>query len=339
MHMRESTFDAAGEAGRSRATNSATAKRAEGGRGAVTVAGVALSNPDKPYFPEAGLTKRDIAEYYEAVSARVLPHVTGRPLSLVRCPDGWSGQCFYQRNADLAVNAAVQRIEVPERNGTATYMGARTAKALVALVQWGVVEIHPWGARGRRLDRPDRLIFDFDPDPELEWKAIAAAVILLHDLLSELGLESFLKTTGGKGLHVIVPVRPTLGWDDAKGFCRAVAELMVTTFPDRFIATMSKRKREGRIFVDYLRNWQGATAIAPYAVRARRSAPVSTPLDWHELGRDVRFDCFNVKTISKRLTPGHDPWAAFATAARQSVTKAAAARVGFALGGRAGIRQ
>jgi bifunctional non-homologous end joining protein LigD len=293
----------------------------------VTVAGIALSNPDKPYFPEAGLTKRDIAEHYEFVSSFILPHIAKRPLALVRCPEGWTGQCFYQKHADRAVNAAVTRVEVPEGGGTATYFAAGTAKALAALVQWGVIELHPWGSRQPRLDRPDQLIFDFDPDEGQDWKQLTTAVELLRTLLQEIGLRGFLKTTGGKGLHVVVPMRP-LSWDDAKGFSRAVAEFMAATFPDRYTATASKAKRKGKIFLDYLRNAEGATAIAPYAVRARKNAPVATPIDWKELATDVRFDYFNVRNIRERLARGHDPWADF-MATRQSVTKAAAERVGY----------
>jgi len=294
------------------------------------VAGVTLSNPDKLYFPEAHITKRDIAEYYAFVSQWLLPHIAKRPLSLVRCPDGWSGQCFYQKHADRAVNAAVARIEVPEGDGTATYMGASSAKALASLVQWGVIELHPWGSRQPRLDRPDQLIFDFDPDEGQDWQSLKTAAGLLRKLLQELELSSFVKTTGGKGLHVVVPIKPTLSWSDAKGFTRAVAEFMVATFPDRFTATVAKAKRKDRIFVDYLRNAEGATAVAPYSVRARKNAPVATPIFWEELAKDVRFDHFNVRNIRARLAKGRDPWADFSFT-KQSITQAAAERVGFRL--------
>ncbi len=178
-----------------------------------TVAGVKLSHPDKQLFPEAKLTKRDLAHYYETIADWILPHLRGRPLALVRCPDGWSKQCFFQKHADKSVNAAVTRVEVPEGKGTATYFAANSLPALVALVQWGVVELHPWGSRAPKLDRPDRLIFDFDPDDGVSWKEIVEGVGVLRALLDDLGLEGFLKTTGGKGLHVVVPIRPTLDWD------------------------------------------------------------------------------------------------------------------------------
>jgi bifunctional non-homologous end joining protein LigD len=314
----------------------APSARASGGKTAAvsgastdTVAGIKLSHPDKPLFPEAKLVKRDMALYYEAIADWILPHLADRPLALVRCPDGWSKQCFFQKHADKSVNAAVTRVQVPESDGTATYFAANSLPALVALVQWGVVELHPWGSRTPKLDRPDRLIFDFDPDDGIGWTQVVEAVGVLRALLDDLGLEGFLKTTGGKGLHVVVPIRPTLDWTQAKGFTKAVADLLVETFPDRFIATLSKAQRKGKIFIDYLRNAEGATAIAPYAVRARAKAPVSTPIGWKELDADVRFDHFNVRNVPERLRGlRQDPWASIGDV-RQTVTRAMFKRVRY----------
>ena len=312
------------------APGSRGSKRAAAAPDAARVAGIAISNPDKPYFPESNLSKIDIARYYETIAPHLLPHIRNRPLSLVRCPDGWNGQCFYQKNADRSVNEAVDRIEVPEKEGTATYMGAASPAALVALVQWGVLEMHPWGSRKPRLDRPDRLIFDFDPDDAVPWQEVVTAVELMRTLLGELGLEGFLKTTGGKGLHVVVPIRATLDWEDAKAFTRAVAEFMVRTFGDRFTATVSKARRKGKIFIDYLRNAEGATAIAPFAVRARAGAPVAMPIAWEDLaGGDVRFDHFSVMNAREHLAKRkRDPWKDFATTA-QSITQAHRKRMGM----------
>ena len=295
-----------------------------------TVAGIKLSNPDKQLFPEARLGKRDLALYYERIADWILPHLRDRPLALVRCPDGWQKECFFQKHADKSVNAAVTRVEVPEGEGTATYFSANSLPALVALVQWGVVELHPWGSRAPKLDCPDRLIFDFDPDDGVGWKQIVEGVGVLRTLLDDLGLEGFLKTTGGKGLHVVVPIRATLDWTQAKGFTKAVADLLVETFPDRFTATLSKARRKGRIFIDYLRNAAGATAIAPYAIRARANAPVSTPIAWKELDTDVRFDHYNVRNVPERLgSLREDPWASIGTT-RQTVTRAMFKRVRYA---------
>jgi bifunctional non-homologous end joining protein LigD len=294
-----------------------------------TVAGVKLSHPDKLLYPEAKFAKRDLAAYYEAIADWILPHLRERPLSLVRCPDGWSSECFYQKHAPKTINPAVERILVPEGDGKATYMAANSATALVALVQWGVLELHPWGSRKPRLDRPDRLIFDFDPDDAVAWDELVAAVGVLRTLLTDLGLTGFLKTTGGKGLHVVVPIRPTLGWEEAKGFTKSIADLMARTFPDRFISVMSKSKRKGKIFIDYLRNAEGATAIAPYSLRARKNAPVATPIAWDELSADMRFDHFNLRTVPSRLSGlKSDPWADF-LAVRQSISKAMFKRVGY----------
>jgi bifunctional non-homologous end joining protein LigD len=292
--------------------------------------GVRISHPDKLYFADAKITKRDVASYYEAVAPRMLPHIERRPLALLRCPDGWKGECFYQKHAAAALHEAVGRIEVPESKGTATYSEVHSAAGLVGLVQWGVLEIHPWGSRAPKLDRPDRLIFDFDPDDAVKWKTLVESVGMLRKLLDELGLPAFIKTTGGKGLHVVAPVRPTVDWQTAKAFTRAVAELMVKTFPERFVSTVSKARRKDKIFIDYLRNAEGATAIAPYAVRARANAPVATPIEWDEIanGTDIRFDHFNLRNTPERLAAqGKDPWQDLEKAAT-TLTAAMRKRVG-----------
>jgi len=285
-----------------------------------TVAGVALSHPDKMMFVEAGITKRDLALYYETVADRVLPHLRNRPLTLVRCPNGWQKHCFYQKHVKEGVPEAVDRVVVPEGGGKATYMMANSLPAVVALVQLGVLEMHPWGASTPRLGFPDRLIFDLDPDDGLPWEKVAEAARLVRSLLEEIGLRGFLKTTGGKGLHVVAPVRPVQPWDEAKAFTKSVAELLARAFPDRFTSSMSKAARRGKIYLDYLRNAEGATAIAAYAIRARAHAPVSTPIHWEELGEDVRFDHFNAGNVASRLgRRKKDPWADF-FATSQAVT-------------------
>ena len=229
------------------------------------------------------------------------------------------------------MDKAVDRIEVAEGKDTAIYIAAGSAKAFVALVQWGVIEIRPWRSRRPRLDRPDRLIFDLDPDDAVAWSDLVSGVGLLHTLLQELGLHSFLKTTGGKGLHVVVPIRPTLDWEQAKGFSRALAEFLVRTFGRRFTPTVSKARRKGMIFVDYLRNAEGATANAPYAVRAGSGAPVSMPIEWEELADEVRFDHFNVRSLKEQIASRkRDPWSEFA-ATKQTITKAHGKKMGLAI--------
>ncbi len=296
------------------------------------VAGVRLSNPGKLYFPEANISKRDVALYYEAVAPRLLPHLAGRPLALVRCPDGWKGQCFYQKHAATALGAEVGRIEVRESKGPTDYAEVHSAAGLAALVQWGVVEIHPWGSCAPKLDRPDRLIFDFDPDDAVAWDALVDSVQALRKLLDEMALQAFIKTTGGKGLHVVVPIRPSVDWDTAKRFTRAVAELMANAFPDRFVATVSKLRRKDRIYIDYLRNAQGSTAVAPYGVRARADAPVAMPIEWKELNAraDLRFAHFNLRNAPARIAAQRaDPWREFGAQA-VALTAAIRKRVGAA---------
>ena len=297
------------------------------------VAGVQLSNPDKVLFPEEGLTKRDLARYYEAIGEWIVPQLAQRPLSLVRCPNGWQKQCFYQKNADPSVDRAIDRVQVQTNDGPATYMMANSVAAVVALLQMGVLEIHPWGATAGRLAFPDRIVFDFDPDDDLPWQAVVEAVRIIRTLLDEIGLRGFLKTTGGKGLHVVVPIEPTLRWSAVKGFSKAIAELFASTFPDRFTAKISKATRHGKIFIDYLRNDEGSTAISAYSIRARAHAPVATPVAWEELAKDIRFDHFNVRNVPARLKRlKRDPWADLLTV-RQSVTKATMKRVGYAAPG------
>lgn len=312
-----------------RAQGSRTDERSSGTPGHV-VAGVALSNPDKLLYPEAGITKLEIARFYDSIAEWVLPHLAARPLTLVRCPNGWSKHCFFQKNADAGVDEAIERVEVQTSDGPAQYMMANSKRALIALVQMGALELHPWGSRAGKLHFPDRIVLDLDPDDGVGWERVVEAVSLVRALLGELGLRSFLKTTGGKGLHVVLPIRPTLGWEPVKGFCKAIADLLARTFPDRFTAKASKATREGKIFIDYLRNSEGATAISAYSIRARANAPVATPLAWEELEKDVRFDHFNLRTLPRRLQRLQaDPWAEFFSA-RQSVTQAMMRKAGLA---------
>ena len=235
-----------------------------------TVAGVKLSNPDKILYPEAGVTKRELAEFYGHIAEWILPHLRDRPLTLVRCPNGWTKSCFYQKHPDANANAALERVTVQESSGATIYVMANSVSALAALVQMGALELHPFGSSKRKLGCPDRITFDFDPADDVDWDALVEAVRLLKTLLEELGLESFIKTTGGKGLHVVLPIRPALDWDEIKSFTKAIAELMVRSFPDRYVATVSKAKRHGKIFVDYLRNGEGATAVAAYSLTCAR---------------------------------------------------------------------
>jgi bifunctional non-homologous end joining protein LigD len=307
-----------------------SAGKARGAAGDENViAGITLSNPDKVLYPEAGVTKRELALFYEAIADSIVPEVRNRPLTLVRCPNGWQKQCFYQKHVKDGVPEVIDRVSVPEGSGKAVYMMANSLSAVVALVQMGVLELHPWGSSAEKLRSPDRIIFDFDPDDDLPWSAVVDAVRAVRSLMEEIGLPAFLKTTGGKGLHVVVPIKPVQPWAVVKGFTKAVAELFANTFPDRFTSTLSKKSRHGKIFIDYLRNAEGATAIAAYSARARANAPVATPIAWEELRQDVRFDHFNVRNVPERVKRAKkDPWADMSRASRP-VTAAMMKRVGF----------
>jgi bifunctional non-homologous end joining protein LigD len=293
------------------------------------IAGVKLTNATKVLYPEAGITKRELALYYETIDEFILPHLKNRPLTLVRCPNGWDQECFYQKHAESNVSQVIDRIEVPEGEGSGLYMMANSVSAIVALLQMGALELHTWGSRAPKLESPDRIVFDFDPDEDLSWRFLVEGVMLFRTLLNEIGLQGFLKTTGGKGLHVVIPIKPTLPWDTVKGFTKTVAELLMQTFPDRFTAKMSKASRGGKIFIDYLRNGQGATAIAPYSLRAKANAPVSMPIGWDELDDEIRFDHFNVRNVPSRLKRlKRQPWAEFGEL-HQSITKTMMKKVGY----------
>ncbi|HKY72775.1 MAG TPA: DNA ligase D [Nitrospira sp.] len=276
-----------------------------------------LTNPDRVLYPDIGLTKSALAAYYEQVADSMLPHLRGRPLTLLRCPEGYQ-KCFYQKHVNEHVPSAIGRIEIEEDDGRDTYMLAESAEALLGLVQMGVLEIHTWGATKDRLERPDRLTFDLDPDPSVPWAQVVEAAQLTKTLLEELGLVSFLKTTGGKGLHIVTPIQRTHEWEEAKTFAKAVADHLVRAIPQRFTSNMAKRARKGKIFIDYLRNARGATAIAAYSTRAKPGAPVSAPLAWDELSEDLPSDYFTVMNLPARLKRlRRDPWDAYDRSARR----------------------
>ena len=285
-----------------------------------------LSHPDRVMYPDIGLTKEGLARYYEQVAEWILPHLQGRPLTLVRCPQGYQ-QCFYQKHINETVPKAIGRVDIQEDGGRETYMVVDSLEGLLGVVQMGVLELHTWGSKKDRPDRPDRLTFDFDPDPTVSWDQVIEAAQLVRTLLGELDLESYVKTTGGKGLHVVTPIQRSLSWEEAKEFSKAVADHMVTMIPQRFTSNMAKRARKGKIFIDYLRNSRGATAIAAYSTRAKPGAPVSVPLSWEELSRDVPSNYYTVATTPDRLQAlRHDPWAGYEQAARR-VTASMKARL------------
>jgi bifunctional non-homologous end joining protein LigD len=271
---------------------------------------IRLTHPDRIYWPDVGVSKLGLAEYYADIWPWIEPQIVGRPLSLLRCPSGLQ-ECFFQKHAWKGMPAAQIR---PAMVGDDEVLFIETLDGLIALVQAGVLEIHPWGSTMADPERPDRLIFDLDPGEDVPWAEVEAAAVEVRDHLSTLGLVSFVKTTGGKGLHVVVPITPQLDWAPAKLWCQRFAEAVAKARPDGFVTNMAKRVRGGKIFLDYLRNGRGATAIAAYSTRARPGAAVATPLFWDELGTGVTPSHFTVLNLSRRLQAlPADPWAEMAT--------------------------
>ncbi len=296
----------------------------------VTVCGVALSHPERVLYPQQGVTKLQLAQYYADIADWILPQVAGRPLSLVRCPQGYTAQCFYQKHLQEGAPEALRTVEIQEKDKRVGYGVVDDAAGLIALAQMGALEIHPWGARADQPERPDRLVFDLDPGEGVAWRDVAQAARDVGSRLEELGLRSFVKTTGGKGLHVVVPLQRRHDWEQVKAFAGAVARSLAAEAPQRYLAKMTKAERRGRVFIDYLRNGRGSTAVAAYSTRAREGAPVATPLRWDELGRiqDARkYTLANVPARLQRMRTS--PWAGFFEI-RQSITAKARRKAGLA---------
>jgi bifunctional non-homologous end joining protein LigD len=284
-------------------------RKTRAGKGAarVAVAGVALSHPDRVYWDDAGITKHALAAYYARVWKRMAPHIVNRSVSLVRCPKGTRGQCFFQKHVSAGVETEFLRI-VPQR-GSQSFIAVRGLRGLIALVQAGTLEIHAWGTTCDRLDTCDRLVFDLDPGPGVSWNDVTAGAREVRDRLAKMGLKCFPKTTGGKGIHVVAPLAPT-DWDEARLFARKVARVMARDMPQRYTANMAKDARQHRVFIDYARNARGATTIAPYSTRAKPGAPVAMPLSWSELGNISASNAFTLRNVMKRLAQQRgDPWA------------------------------
>ena len=288
--------------------------------GADRVAGIRLTHADRVLYPEQGITKLELALYYERVGEFMLPHVEGRPLTVVRCPQGRAGQCFYQRHARDGFTEPIRSITVRERGKTARYLAVDSVPGLIALAQMGILEIHTWGSRAPQIERPDRLTFDLDPGDGVSWQEIVEAALRVQERLNGLDLAAFAKTTGGKGIHVVVPIAPDQSWEFVKKFSRALAESVAGANPQRYITTASKDKRRGMIFIDYLRNSRSATAVCAYSSRARQGAPVSLPVSWDELQNDLRAG-FTIRTAPSIVERGGDPWSDYEDARRSLTAK------------------
>jgi bifunctional non-homologous end joining protein LigD len=260
-----------------------------------------LTNPKKVLYPELGMTKRELLDYYALVAERMLPHVGNRPLTLVRHPNGRDKPGFFQKHPAAKVPPGLRAITIRESEGKLPYSVIDDAEGLFGLLQLGALEIHTWGSRADDFEHPDLLVFDLDPDVGLGFGAVIDAAKRLRTLFQEAKLESFVKTTGGKGLHVCIPIAPEYEWDQIKDFTNRVADALTEEAPKKYVSTVSKAARRGKIFIDYLRNGRGATFIAPYSTRARENAPVAVPLEWDELTPSLKPDQFTVRNLAQRL--------------------------------------
>jgi len=291
----------------------------------AVVAGVRLTHPDRVLYPSHGTTKLDLARFYESIAKWILPHLEDRPTTLVRCPEGAHKTCFYQKHVGYWAPESLRRVKIQEKRKVGEYLVVDSLASLIGLVQIGILEIHTWNSVVKRLEQPDRVVFDLDPGPGVEWAQVIECARLIRDALHTLKLESFVKTTGSKGLHVVAPLVPGPSWDEASAFTRSVAESVARANPRRYITSMAKAERRGKIFIDYLRNIRGATSVAAYSTRVTPQATMSVPLTWDELSTRITSDHFTIANVPQRLAGlTADPWAAY-WRTRQSLPKRAAA--------------
>jgi bifunctional non-homologous end joining protein LigD len=263
---------------------------------------VTISNRERVIFPDSGETKGDLADYYAAIAPLMLPFAADRPISLVRCPQGRGKKCFFQKHDSGSFGTAMKHVPIAEKDGSIEdYLYLDSADGLAACVQMGTIEFHGWGSRAEDVERPDRMIFDLDPDEGLDFEAVKTAAKHIHDRLADIGLASFAMLSGGKGVHVIAPLSPGHTWDQHKDFARRFAEALSMAEPERFVSTMSKAKRVGKIFIDWLRNQRGATAVLPYSARAREGAPVAVPIAWGELASQEHAHPFSIRDAERLL--------------------------------------
>jgi len=278
-----------------------------------------MTHPEKILFPEIGLTKAALGGYYELVSEWMLSHVADRPLMLIRCPEGVERGRFVQKHWTATLPKALSKIDVREKSETEPHIVVRDVAGLIALAQISAIEIHPWGSSTAAIETPDRLIFDLDPGPNVKWERVADGALAVREELKRVGLSSFVKTSGGKGLHVVVPLRPRAGWDVSKDFSRAIAERVAQASPGEFVTTMTKSRRVGRIFIDYHRNGRGATCVAAFSLRARGAAPVSAPVEWSGLRKLGAGDAVTIADVAKNPERMAAAWKEFGRV-RQSLT-------------------
>ncbi|MEM8679265.1 MAG: non-homologous end-joining DNA ligase, partial [Planctomycetota bacterium] len=285
------------------------------------LAGLRLTHPHRIMYPAWGTTKLDLVTYYAQSAARMLPHLRQRPLSLYRCPEGVDGAGFFQKQPPAGLPDSVERVELTGDDEPRQVMIIDDVAGLLALVQFSVLEFHIGGSRLDRLDRPDQIVFDLDPDPAVDWETVRAASVEVRQRLEALGLVSFVKTSGGKGLHVVVPIKRRNSWDEVFEFSKGIAKQLARERLSRFVATVSKSARRGKIYIDYLRNKPVATAIAPWSTRARSTGAIAMPITWEELARVTAPDQWTVANVASRIASDQaDAWEGFFEV-NQSITK------------------
>ncbi|MEN5425255.1 DNA ligase D [Stenotrophomonas pennii] len=273
-----------------------------------------ITHPERVVYPKQKIRKGEVADYYRAMAPWILPEISGRPLSLLRCPQGVGKACFFQKHHGQGLGDAVRAVPLEQKSGTEDYVYIDDVEGLLQLVQMNTLELHPWGATVADPEHPDRLVFDLDPGDGVNWTQIKAAARDIRARLQETGLESFVRLSGGKGLHVVVPLQPQADWEQAKAFCESFAQALAQHAPDRYVASMSKAKRNGVIFIDWLRNARGATSVCSWSLRARESAGVAVPLRWEELGRVAAADAFPLdKALARAKRLKGDPWEGITT--------------------------
>lgn len=286
----------------------------------TVVRGIRISHPDRIIYPGREFSKLDLVRYYERVGKAMLPHVVDRPLTLVHCPDGLNAPCNYMRHRKVWGPGVLRRVSIREKTKTGEYLVVDDIEGVIALAQIGVVEIHTWNSTSKDIERPNRLVWDFDPGPDTAWSDVVTSAQAIRGLLRTLGLQSWLKTTGGHGLHVVVPIVPHRQWDECLDFARSVAAALAATDPSRYTITFAKQGRESKILIDYLRNNRTNTSVCAYSARARDNATVSMPIDWSQLSARLKPERFTVETVGRKSLT--DPWRDY-WKTKQRISKAA----------------
>jgi bifunctional non-homologous end joining protein LigD len=286
----------------------------------TVVRGIRISHPHRIVYPDLALQKIDLVRYYDRVTEHMLPHVQDRPLTLVHCPEGLQAPCNYMRHRRVWGPSVLKRVTIKEKTKIGEYLAVVNVEGVIALAQMGIIEVHTWNSTIDDVERPNRIVWDLDPGPQVRWATVVKSAFAVRDLLATLGLQSWVKTTGGHGIHVVAPLTPSREWDECLTFAKAVAEALTRTDPSRYTTAFSKAGREKKILIDYLRNNRTNTSVAAFSARAKPTATVSMPVSWKRLTAKLKADAFTVITTPQKLRT--DPWRGYWTC-RQKISAAA----------------